>query len=39
MSVHWVRITVMILLPSVLMWLGERTASTVAVLLATLEMV
>ena len=39
MSVHWVKTTVMILLPPVLMWLGERTASTVAVLLDTLEMV
>ena len=29
----------MILLPPVLMWLGERTALTVSVLLATLVMV
>ena len=39
MSVHWMRTTVMLLLPPVLMWLEERTASPAAVLLATLEMV
>ena len=38
-SVHWMRTTVMLLLLPVLMWLGERTASPAAVLLATLEMV